>query len=213
MTRQSKRSNLHLTGIALLCLSAQCHAVGLNDLLDRASQLSDKLHSLSTSLTHDLDTHFPPMGKILMPRPSMCHTAPLQTPNDKDQALKVPESELLSLVRALLVSWNDPLLLLSSEAPTLSYPYNGYIYSKTRELQENSHNLSAGLDRLVHKIGTSSKSLSPLPFRGGDLGSDRNSRLINFYFLLSCFRRDSHKIDSFLKLLRCRAVKQRPEMC
>nr|pir prolactin I - Japanese eel [Anguilla japonica] len=57
--------------------------VGLGDMLERASQLSDKLHSLSTSLTNDLDTHFPPMGKILMPRPSMCHTASLQTGHDK----------------------------------------------------------------------------------------------------------------------------------
>nr|Q7ZZV3.1 RecName: Full=Prolactin; Short=PRL; Flags: Precursor [Anguilla japonica]AAO17792.1 prolactin precursor [Anguilla japonica]WRH19160.1 prolactin [Anguilla japonica] len=206
MAQRFKGSNLFLT--ALLCLASQGHAVGLGDMLERASQLSDKLHSLSTSLTNDLDTHFPPMGKILMPRPSMCHTASLQTPHDKDQALRVPESELLSLARALLLSWNDPLLLLTSEAPTLSHPQNGVIYSKTRELQDQSNSLSSGLDRLIHKIGSSSKSLSPLPFQGGDLGSDKNSRLINFYFLLSCFRRDSHKIDNFLKLLRCRAAKQ-----
>ncbi|XP_064170172.1 prolactin [Anguilla rostrata] len=206
MAQRFKGSNLFLT--ALLCLVSQGYAVGLGDMLERASQLSDKLHSLSTSLTNDLDTHFPPMGKILMPRPSMCHTASLQTPHDKDQALRVPESELLSLARALLLSWNDPLLLLASEAPTLSHPQNGAIYSKTRELQDQSNSLSSGLDRLIHKIGSSSKSLSPLPFQGGDLGSDKNSRLINFYFLLSCFRRDSHKIDNFLKLLRCRAAKQ-----
>ncbi|XP_036408828.1 prolactin [Megalops cyprinoides] len=211
MTRPSKGSNLYLT--ALLCLSAQSHAVGLNDLLERASQLSDKLHSLSTSLTNDLDTHFSPMGKMIMPRPSMCHTSSLQTPNDKDQALKVPEPELLSLVRSLLQSWNDPLLLLSSEAPTLPHPSNAVIYSKTRELQENSHSLNAGLERLMHRMGASSQSLAPQPFRGGDLGNDKNSRLINFHFLLSCFRRDSHKIDSFLKVLRCRAAKLRPELC
>ncbi|KAG9342936.1 hypothetical protein JZ751_015152 [Albula glossodonta] len=227
---------------------AQCHAVGLNDLLERLSQLSEKLHVISTSMTNDLDSHFPPMGKIMMPRPSKCHTASLQTPNDKDQALKVPESELLSLVRALLVSWNDPLLLLSSEAPTLSHPYNAAIYTQSegpgssgiqhldhsRTVKEHSINHRSGLwlktDILflgrvsvvgfVHcsscsstKIGTSSRPASALPFRGSDLGSDKNSRLINFHFLLSCFRRDSHKIDSFLKLLRCRAAKQQPEMC
>jgi len=37
-----------------MCAFASINGVGLNDLLERASQLSDKLHSLSTSLTNDL---------------------------------------------------------------------------------------------------------------------------------------------------------------
>lgn len=38
----------------LMCVLVYTEGVSLNDLLDRASQLSDKLHSLSTSLTNDL---------------------------------------------------------------------------------------------------------------------------------------------------------------
>lgn len=38
----------------LMCAFVSINGVGLNDLLDRASQLSDKLHYLSTSLTNDL---------------------------------------------------------------------------------------------------------------------------------------------------------------
>ncbi|XP_048846884.1 prolactin [Brienomyrus brachyistius] len=212
MIRPSRVGRLHLTVTLLLCSSLRCHAVGLSDLLDRASQLSDKLHALSTSLTSDLDTHFPTMGRIMMPHPSMCHTSSLQTPNDKDQVLRVPEPELLSLIRSLLLSWNDPLLLLALEAPTLAHPSNSAIYSKTKELQDNTHSLSAGLEHLTHKIG-SSNSFTPLPFKGGNLGEDNTSRLTYFHFLLSCFRRDSHKIDSFLKVLRCRAANLRPETC
>ncbi|XP_029606076.1 prolactin-2-like [Salmo trutta] len=117
------------------------------------------------------------------------------------------ENELISLARSLLLAWNDPLLLLSSEAPTLSHPSNGDISSKIRELQDYSKSLGDGLDMLVNKY------ISSIPFKGGDLGNDKTSRLINFHFLMSCFRRDSHKIDSFLKVLRCRATKMRPETC
>uniref|UniRef100_A0A674AKE5 Prolactin n=1 Tax=Salmo trutta TaxID=8032 RepID=A0A674AKE5_SALTR len=196
MARRSQGTKLHLL----------CHAIGLSDLMERASQRSDKLHSLSTSLNKDLDSHFPPMGRVMMPRPSMCHTS-LQTPKDKEQALRVSENELISLARSLLLAWNDPLLLLSSEAPTLSHPSNGDISSKIRELQDYSKSLGDGLDMLVNKY------ISSIPFKGGDLGNDKTSRLINFHFLMSCFRRDSHKIDSFLKVLRCRATKMRPETC
>lgn len=65
----------------------------------------------------------------------------------------------------------------------------------------------------IVQMGTSPASLSSLPFNSNDLGQDNISRLVNFHFLLSCFRRDSHKIDSFLKVLRCRASKMLPEMC
>lgn len=63
-------------------------------------------------------------------------------------------------------------------------------------------------------MGQAAQSISLLPYRGGnDIGQDKITKLANFHFLLSCFRRDSHKIDSFLKVLRCRAAKMQPEMC
>lgn len=74
----------------------------------------------------------------------------------------------------------------------------------------HSHTFSSSL---ILQMGSSPASLSSLPFNSNDLGQDNISRLVNFHFLLSCFRRDSHKIDSFLKVLRCRAAKMLPEMC
>ncbi|MBN3309779.1 PRL protein, partial [Amia calva] len=199
----------------LLCVAAKAQGVGLGELLERAAQTSEYIHSLSSALTNELDSHFPPSGRMLMPRPSLCHTSSLNMPTDKEDILKLPEWKLVSLVRSLLLSWSDPLLLLSSEAPSLPHPSSGAIHSRTRELQENTHSLHSGLDTLVNKLGPLSQSLNLLPFtwKGGDLGTDRNSRLLNFHFLLSCFRRDSHKIDSFLKVLRCRAAKMRPDVC
>ncbi|KAF3815365.1 hypothetical protein GH733_016747 [Mirounga leonina] len=36
--------------------------------------------------------------------------------------------------------------------------------------------------------------------------ADEDTRLFAFYNLLHCLRRDSHKIDNYLKLLKCRIV-------
>ncbi|XP_074511797.1 prolactin [Sebastes fasciatus] len=198
----------------VLYMVAACSAVPISDLLDRASQRSDKLHSLSTTLTHDLDSHFPPIGRVIMPRPSMCHTSSLQTPNDKAQALQVSASDLLSLARSLLQAWADPLLVLSTSANTLPHPAQSTISNKIQQLQEHSKSLGDGLDILSGKMGPAAQTISSLPYSGGnDIGQDKISKLINFNFLLSCFRRDSHKIDSFLKVLRCRAANMLPEMC
>nr|XP_020441630.1 prolactin-like [Monopterus albus] len=209
--RRTSGSKLFMT---VLCMVAACNAVPITELLDRASQRSDKLHSLSTTLTQELDSHFPPIGWMIMPRPSMCHTSSLQTPNDKEQALQVSESDLLSLARSLLKSWVDPLLVLSTSVNTLPHPAQSSISNKIQELQENSKSLGDGLDILSGKMGPAAQTVSLLPYSGGnDIGQDRISKLTNFHFLLSCFRRDSHKIDSFLKVLRCRAAKLQPEMC
>lgn len=40
--------------VSVLCTLAVCAAVPISDLIDRASQRSDMIHSLSTTLTHDL---------------------------------------------------------------------------------------------------------------------------------------------------------------
>ncbi|XP_061893143.1 prolactin [Entelurus aequoreus] len=200
--------------ITVLCMVAVCSGVPISDLLDRASQHSDKLHSLSTTLSHELDSHFPPVGRMIMPRPAVCHTSSLQTPSDKEQALQVPESDLLSLARSLLQAWVDPLGVLSSSAYTLPHPSQSKIINKIQELQEHSKSLGDGLNILSGKMDQAAQTISSLPYRGGgNDGQDKISRLTKFNFLLSCFRRDSHKIDSFLKVLRCRAAKLQPHLC
>ncbi len=48
-----------------MCAFVSINGVGLNDLLERASHLSDKLHSLSTSLTNDLVSTKPQLNVCL----------------------------------------------------------------------------------------------------------------------------------------------------
>ncbi|XP_062295416.1 prolactin [Scomber scombrus] len=207
--RGTNGSKLFMT---VLCMVAVCGAIPITDLLDRASQHSDKLHSLSTILTQELDSHFPPIGRVIMPRPSMCHTSSLETPTDKDQALQVSEANLMSLARSLLQAWMDPLVVLSTSAHTLPHPSRNSIFNKVQELQEHSKNLGDGLNILSGKMDPMAQTISYLPY-SNNIGQDKISKLTNFQFLLSCFRRDSHKIDSFLKVLRCRAAKMQPHLC
>ncbi|XP_030591806.1 prolactin-2-like [Archocentrus centrarchus] len=197
---QRKTSKLFMT---VLCVVTMCRAVPISDLIYRASQHSDKLHSLSTMLTQELGSDLTPIGRVLA-----CHTSSLQTPSDKEQALQVSESDLLSLARSLLQAWSDPLVILSSSANALPHPAQSSISNKIQEIQEYSKNLKDGLDILSSKMGPAAQTITSLPYtESNNIGQDKITKL------LSCFRRDSHKIDSFLKVLRCRAAKIEPEMC
>uniref|UniRef100_A0A3B3RZK1 Prolactin n=1 Tax=Paramormyrops kingsleyae TaxID=1676925 RepID=A0A3B3RZK1_9TELE len=192
----------------LLCFLAQGQSLDLKDLMDRAVQLSDKLHFLSASLKNDLDSHLPvTMGKI--PRLSLCHTSSLNTPTEKSHALSLPvrPTLFLALVAASSLQYPvipDPLLALSSDSLPFAHPYKNRLSTKARQLHEHSDSLSTGLKTLADRMGTSSSSHSPIAYNK-KLGEDIESQTVNFHFLLSCFRRDSHKIDNFLKILRCKA--------
>ncbi|CAG5898095.1 prolactin [Menidia menidia] len=209
--RRTSGSKFFMTVVLMVTM---CSAIPISDLLDRASQRSDKMHSISTLLNQELDSHLLPIGRVTMPRPASCHTSSLQTPNDKNQALQESESDLMSLARSLLQAWVDPLVVLSHTASTLPHPAQSTINNKIQELQEHFKSLGDGLDILSNRMGPTAQTISFLPYRGGtDLGQDKISKLVNFNFLLSCLRRDSHKIDSFLKVLRCRAARTHPDLC
>lgn len=68
------------------------------------------------------DSHFPPIGRMIMPRPSMCHTSSLQTPIDKEQALQISVSgcvvhkliATLICLKTLLATINDFVGILTS---------------------------------------------------------------------------------------------------
>lgn len=72
------------------------------------------------------DSHFPPIGRMIMPRPSMCHTSSLQTPIDKEQALQISVSGCIMLT--LFLDDQIPTLtclkMLLATAITQEYPKN-----------------------------------------------------------------------------------------
>uniref|UniRef100_A0A3Q4H9U6 Prolactin n=1 Tax=Neolamprologus brichardi TaxID=32507 RepID=A0A3Q4H9U6_NEOBR len=196
----------------VLCVVTMCRAVPINDLIYRASQQSDKLHALSTILNNlsDLSHSFKQQGSEVFPidRVHACHTSSLQTPTDKEQALQVSESDLLSLARSLLQAWSDPLVVLSSSTNVLPYSAQSTLSKTIQKMQEHSKDLKDGLDILSSKMGPAAQTITSLPFiETNEIGQDKITKL------LSCFRRDSHKIDSFLKVLRCRAANMQPQMC
>ncbi|XP_061568897.1 prolactin [Cololabis saira] len=204
--RTSGSKILTFTTVAYMLVMST--AIHINDLLDRASQRSDRLHLLSTMLTQEMDSHLPLLGRLTMPRAAMCHTSPLQTPMDKEQTLQISESALMSLARSLLQAWVQPLVALSNSVTALPDPAQSSISSKLQELQEHFRHLGDGLDILSARMDPSAQAISSLPYTGTtDLGES------SINFLLSCLRRDSNKIDSFLKVLRCRAAEMHSELC
>nr|AJG44474.1 prolactin type 2b [Gallus gallus] len=137
-----------------------------------------------------------------------CHTSSLTTPEDKEQAQQIHHEDLLNLVVGVLRSWNDPLIHLASEVQRIKEAPDTILW-KAVEIEEQNKRLLEGMEKIVGRV------------HSGDAGNeiyshwdglpslqlaDEDSRLFAFYNLLHCLRRDSHKIDNYLKVLKCRLI-------
>ncbi|XP_031762406.1 prolactin [Xenopus tropicalis] len=149
----------------------------------------------------DKDQRFSQGRQFLGKSMSSCHTSLLSTPEDKDQALQRHHDDLINLVQKLLRSWNQPLQHLALEAPD-------NMASKVKEVEEHAKILQGGIDRIAGRMQSNlGDDFYPQWFGPLDPRMPKgDSESYALYHLLHCFRRDSNKIDNYLKILRCRMV-------
>nr|XP_060470555.1 prolactin [Panthera onca] len=137
-----------------------------------------------------------------------CHTSSLSTPEDKEQAQQIHHEDLLNVILRVLRSWNDPLYHLVTEVRGLHEAPDA-ILSRAIEIEEQNRRLLEGMEKIVHQVHPGVRENEVYSVWSGLPSlqmADEDSRLFAFYNLLHCLRRDSHKIDSYLKLLKCRIV-------
>ncbi|XP_036893874.1 prolactin isoform X2 [Sturnira hondurensis] len=182
--------------------------VSLRDLFDRAVILSHYIHTLSSEMFGEFEQQYG-QGKNFIARAlNSCHTASIPTPGNKEQAQNTHHETLLSLVLRVLRSWNEPLYHLATEVRSLQGPPRG-ILSKAIEIEERNRQLLEGMEKIIGQVYPEDKEnevYSVWPGLPSLQDADEDSRLSAFYNLFHCLRRDSHKVDSFLKLLKCRII-------
>ncbi|XP_003416493.1 prolactin [Loxodonta africana] len=187
--------------------SVRCQ-VSLPDLFDRAVMLSHYIHSLSSDMFHEFNKQYA-LGRGFIPRAiNSCHTSSISTPEDKEQAQQIHHGDLLNLVLTMLRSWNDPLDHLASEVHSLPKAPSALL-TKATEVKEQNERLLEGIEKIVDQVHPGAKENKAYSVWSGLPSlqtADENTRLFAFYNLFRCLSRDSHKIDSYLKLLKCRIV-------
>ncbi|NP_001086486.1 prolactin, gene 1 L homeolog [Xenopus laevis] len=177
-------------------------------LFDKAVKLSHYIHSLSSEMFNEFDERFTPSRRFLAKSIMSCHTSSLNTPEDKEQAQQIQHEDLLNLVMRVLKSWNDPLLHMVAEVQDIREAPDTILW-KTVEVEEQTKRLLEGMEKIVGRIHPFDLENDVNSLWSGPpaaQSADENSRLFAFYNLLHCLRRDSHKIDNYLKLLKCRLI-------
>ncbi|XP_061125284.1 prolactin 2 [Syngnathus typhle] len=196
---------------AAICANghARCRVLSLANLFDRVIQHSARMHGISNDLHAKFEQYFVPSGNHIGRSSRNCHTSTLLTPNDKENAQRIAREELTEVILKLLVAWRDPLWHFHR---TTAHQHNLANFSSdmSRRMSDMVHELRKGVEKVAEKMqtmGMMSNSVSTLSSVEALLPPESGEwRLMKDHELLYCFRRDSDKIQNYLKILKCRIV-------
>ncbi|NWX31654.1 PRL protein, partial [Notiomystis cincta] len=136
-----------------------------------------------------------------------CHTSGMLTPNGKEYAQKIPREELTHLILKLLQAWKEPLSHFNQhiehhqELPDDSL-------SKAKQISNMVHELKTGVEKVTEKARFSMYLffLYQLCGMGTGLSISNEANMMSDSDFIHCFRRDSNKVQSYLKILKCRIL-------
>ncbi|XP_051050055.1 prolactin [Phodopus roborovskii] len=190
-----------------ICPGGNCQ-MPLQELFDRVIMLSHYIYMLSADMFIELDKQYAQDHEFIAKAISDCPTSSLATPEGKEEAQQVPPEVLLNLILSLVHSWNDPLFQLVTEVDGI-HEASDAIISRAKEIGEQNKRLLEGIEKILGQAYPEAKGnevysvWSQFPSLQG---VDEESRDLAIYNKIRCLRRDSHKVDNYLKLLRCRIV-------
>ncbi|MBN3298406.1 PRL protein, partial [Amia calva] len=187
-----------------------CHSLSVSDLFDRVIQHSSRMHSLSSDLHSEFEKYFLPSRNQIGRANRRCHTSRILTPNGKENAQRLAREELTQVILKLLVAWIDPLSQFH-QSIAHNEEFTNFSSNKALEMSDMVHELKQGVEKVAEKmqlLGIISNSLSGLSSAEALSPSSASSETkpMSDYKLLHCFRRDSNKIQNYLKILKCRIV-------
>ncbi|XP_067091220.1 prolactin-like [Osmerus mordax] len=208
-------------GSAPICAQngAVCNSLPLADLLDRVIQQSARVQGISNDLHSEFEQHFPPSRNQI--RRQKCHTYNILTPDGKENAQRLAREELTEVILRLLGAWGDPLSQLhhrmaqqdqEGEQEEKQNDFNPLSSNRALEMSDMVQELRNGVERVAEKmqlLGVISNTLRDLSSPDALVSSSSSFskrsefNVMDHQDLLYCFRRDSNKVQSYLRILKC----------
>ncbi|NWU56570.1 PRL protein, partial [Dromas ardeola] len=129
-----------------------------------------------------------------------CHTSGMLTPNGKEYAQKIPREELTHLILKLLQAWKEPLSHFNQHHQEL--PDDSL--SKAKQISNMVHELKTGVEKSMGIISNALNGMTSSEAAGLSISNEAN--MMSDSDFIHCFRRDSNKVQSYLKILKCRIM-------
>uniref|UniRef100_A0A8C2TT57 Prolactin-like n=1 Tax=Coturnix japonica TaxID=93934 RepID=A0A8C2TT57_COTJA len=168
-----------------------CRLLSVADLFDRVIRHSGRIHSLSTELLLN------------------CTQNPARISLEKFFVLIYKREELTYLILKLLQAWKEPLSHFNQHIENLQ-ELPGESLSKAKQISNMVHELETGVEKVTEKMqsmGIISNSLHGVASsEAAGVSISNEANVMSDSDFIHCFRRDSNKVQSYLKILKCRIM-------
>uniref|UniRef100_A0A3Q1GXG6 Somatolactin alpha n=1 Tax=Anabas testudineus TaxID=64144 RepID=A0A3Q1GXG6_ANATE len=187
---------------------SRCPSITQEKLLDRVIQHAELIYRVSEESCTLFEEMFVPFPLRLQRNQagSACITKALPIPSSKSEIQQISDKWLLHSVLMLVQSWIEPLVYLQTtldrydDAPDM-------LLNKTKWVSDKLISLEQGVVVLIKKMldeGILTTNHSEQSLLQYDVQPEMLESVMRDYALLSCFKKDAHKMETFLKLLKCR---------
>ncbi|XP_028637592.1 prolactin-3B1-like [Grammomys surdaster] len=181
--------------------------VPTGSLYQRVVQLSHYNHDLASKVFIEFDMKYGRTGLMYNLMLTPCHTAAIPAPENREQVHQTKSEDLLKVSISILQAWEEPLKHMVAAVATLPH-VTDTLLSRTKELEERTQGLLEGLRTIIYRVHPGAMA-SDYSFwsEWSDLQSpDESTKNSALRTLYRCIRRDTHKVDNYLKVLKCRNV-------
>nr|AAW70565.1 growth hormone-like protein 2 [Alouatta seniculus] len=210
MTASSRMSLL--LALVLLCLpwlqeTGAFPRIPLSRLFGDAMLRAHQLHHLAFDTYQEFEENYIPKKHkyflLRKPKTFLCFSESIPTPFNREEILAKSNLELLCNSLLLIQLWLKPVQFLSGDfaSSQLHGVSHSFIYEHLKDLEEVIQTLMGRLEGGSPWAGDIRQTYSKF-----DINLHKDDTLLRNYGLLYCFRRDIHKVVTFLRIVKCRSV-------
>ncbi|XP_052050510.1 somatotropin [Apodemus sylvaticus] len=198
-----------LLAFSLLCLlwpqeAGAFPAMPLSSLFANAVLRAQHLHQLAADTFKDFERAYIPEGQrysIQNAQAAFCFSETIPAPTGKEEAQQRTDMELLRFSLLLIQSWLGPVQYLSRIfTNSLMFGTSDRVYEKLKDLEEGIQALMQELEDGSPRVGQILKQT----YDKFDSNMRSDDALLKNYGLLSCFKKDLHKAETYLRVMKCR---------
>ncbi|XP_068932956.1 somatotropin [Petaurus breviceps papuanus] len=176
----------------------------LSSLFANAVLRAQHLHQLVADTYKEFERTYIPEAQrhsIQSTQTAFCFSETIPAPTGKDEAQQRSDVELLRFSLLLIQSWLSPVQFLSRVfTNSLVFGTSDRVYEKLRDLEEGIQALMQELEDGSSRGGLVLKTT----YDKFDTNLRSDEALLKNYGLLSCFKKDLHKAETYLRVMKCR---------
>ncbi|XP_068118625.1 somatotropin [Hyperolius riggenbachi] len=176
----------------------------LSSLFTNAVFRAQYIHQLVADTYRDYERTYIPEDQRYSNKNSysvFCYSETIPAPTDKDNTHQKSDTDLLRFSLTLLQSWMTPIQILNRVSGNNQVFGNiDRVFDRLRDLEEGLHILM----RELEEGNIRSYGLMPFSYDKFDLNLRSEDARVKNYGLLSCFKKDMHKVETYLKVMKCR---------